>query len=98
MRKSVLVPAVLALIFFLFASAMPRKAQAAYTDGLIISAYVAGGVAVIGIIAILLAPRDEPDFLEFVPPDERSTDLTEPGFRFGPACRMPDGTVATVCW
>ena len=96
MRKSILIPTVLVSIVVLCVSVMPRKAEAgisdSVTDGLLIGAYTAAGVAVVTIAAILLAPKDEPDFLEFVPPARRNTDLEKRGIRFGPACRMPDGT------
>lgn len=100
-RKSRLVATFLAiLVFFVMSVVSPRESRAAITDGLLISAYVAGGVAAIAIIAILFAPRDEePDFLEFAPGATKAKPAAATsGLPFRAACRMPDGSVATVCW
>lgn len=89
-----------AIGLFLLVASAPRKAAADITDSLLISAYVAGGVAVIALIAILLADRDdEPDFYELVEQSHlpgSHEEATAPQVRIG--CRAPDGSPAIACW
>jgi hypothetical protein len=98
MRRGLLVVA--AIAFFLAVTLAPRRAAADATDSLLISAYVAGGVAVIALIAILFAEReDEPDFYELVEQGHRprrEEGAAAPAIVIG--CRGPDGSPALACW
>lgn len=77
--------------------AMPRRA-AASSDNLeyIIPAAVGGAVALILIIAIVMADRDDSE-MEFTrgPMPEP---LSRPGFKLAPACRPTGAGLPLLCW
>jgi hypothetical protein len=84
-----------------WAVARPGTARADdVTTPLLISAGVAGGVAVIMLIAILASDKDDPDFLDaFVPMRPNRDVLPRPRtLHFGPRCRSDGGGQALLCW
>jgi hypothetical protein len=85
----------------IYSAARPGAARAdSVTTPLLISAGVAGGVAVIILIAILASDKDDPDFLDaFVP--MRPVPEALPGrrtLRYGARCRSAAGGPALLCW
>lgn len=90
----------LLVALLLFGAIRPSAARAdSVTTPLIISAGVAGGVAVILLIAILAADRDEPDFLDAFVPMRPAPDVPPAhGLRYGARCRNDAGAPALLCW
>ena len=79
----------------------PRAARA--SDVFTISLLVAGGIAVVGVIAAVVAiagtHEDEPHFL--VPQTAslpRRDERTRSGVQIGLQCKTPDGGPALLCW
>ncbi len=100
MRRNRVVAAVVALAFVLM-MAWPRPARAGndYTLPLIISGAIAGTVALVALIAIMFADREDPEWAPLVPEDTAQTDRQEPsGVRFAHHCRPDGGNVALFCW
>jgi hypothetical protein len=93
----------LALVgFLIYAAARPTAARAGsdITTPLLISAGVAGGVAVIMLIAILASDKDDPDFLDaFAPMKPVPPAVAQPRtLRYGPECGNAPGGPALLCW
>ena len=87
---------VLALVLVLLGVFTPTRAHASdVTTPLIIGGAVAGAVAVVLLVAIMIESNREPDFLQFVPTQEPSV---PPGFHLGTHCRAQDGTLPLFCW
>lgn len=89
----------LALAFLAMTALSPRRA-AADDDNLqyIIPAAVAGVVAVVLIVAILMADRTEPEYeLAQMPPPPRR-DEQAPRIQLAPRCRPTGDTVPLLCW
>jgi hypothetical protein len=102
MRRLKLAVMTVALVFLLVGVLTPRRAAAnSLTDGLIISGFVAGGIAAIALVAILIAgatKEDEP-FEPFVErPNPLPLKSEQSRVRTGPACRTRDGTLPLLCW
>jgi hypothetical protein len=101
MRCRKLVGLLLLVAVLTYGLVRPGAARAdSLTTPLIISAGVAGGVAVILLIAILASSKDEPDFLDaFVPLQPRPEDvLRQRRLRYGLGCKSVDGSPALLCW
>jgi hypothetical protein len=90
--------------FLMYAVARPAPARADFdsTDIVIISSAVAGGVALILIIAIVMADRnkEDPDFLDALVPVQPGSEVvkSERTIRFGPQCLNAGGGPALLCW
>jgi hypothetical protein len=88
--------ALLALVLLFVSVVTPRRAAASdITTPLIISGAVAGGVAVVLLIAILVEGNKKPDFLGFAPATDRPA---QPGVHLGTHCHPQDGALTLVCW
>ena len=100
MQRKKLIVALVALGVFLLAALTPRPAAAGsdtFTDPLLISAYVLGGVTVITLLAILLADREEPDFMRFTLPQRQAASRGS-RFRLATACPPQGGNLPLACW
>jgi hypothetical protein len=88
--------------FLVFGLVAPAPARANdITTPIIISSAVAGGVAVILIIAIIFADRnDDPDFLDAFAPMKPAPAVpgSERRIRFGPRCQNAAAGPALLCW
>ncbi len=89
----------LAMAFLAVTALAPRRA-AADDDNLqyIIPAAVAGVVAVVLIVAILMADRTEPEYELTAMPPPPSRDEPRPAIRLAPHCRSSGDTVPLLCW
>lgn len=98
--KRALVAAIVVIALVAGTFAVPRRASASSTtDSLLISAYVAGGVAVIALIAILFANRDDdPEYFEFVDLPTAKKEELRTGVRFAPHCSAANGDLPLACW
>jgi hypothetical protein len=91
--------ALAALLFFAALKPAPARASDATTP-LLISAGVAGGVALIVLIAIVFTDRDEDPFLDALVPLEPHPEAParERTLRYGPDCANAAGGPALLCW
>jgi hypothetical protein len=93
--------ALAAFLIYGLARPAPARAGSDITTPIIISSAVAGGVALILIIAIVFADRnDDPDFLDAFAPMKPgpATPGSERAIRFGPQCNNATTGPALLCW
>ena len=99
MKRKRLIVTLLALGIFLFAAVTPRRAAAddTFTGPLLISAYILGGITVITLLAIMLADREDPDFMRLMPAQSEDAPANA-GIRLGTACPHRGGNLPLACW
>jgi hypothetical protein len=99
MRWGRAVGVILALLILV--AMRPSRARAdELTTPLIISGAVAGGVAVILLVAILASGDDEPELLDALAPlpPPGGARRAAPALRYGSRCRDANGAFALLCW